>query len=119
MDLWACPEDVALVVVVVDVDVLVDVDVDVDVDVLLLDPQPTSATISATVMVAAVKCFINQLSRKLGPAPAPAARIETSRSRCRKLLDHLVRGQPPHHRPSDEYRQPAGEHPIQQNRRHT
>src|SRR5690348_4833 len=87
MDLWACPEDVALVVVVVvEVDVLVDVDVDVDVDVLLLDPQPTSATISAKVMVAAVKCFINQLSRKLGPAPAPAARIETSRSRCGTLL---------------------------------
>ena len=50
----------------------VEVDVDVDGDVLLLEPQPTSAKPSAMVIVAAVKCFINEFSRKLGPAPAPA-----------------------------------------------
>jgi hypothetical protein len=54
------------------VDVEVDVEVDVDGAVLLLEPQPTSATPSATAIVAAVKCFINQISRGLGPAPAPA-----------------------------------------------
>ena len=58
--------------VIAEVDVEVDVDVDVDVDVLLLEPQPTSAKPSATVIVATVKCFINQISPKIGPAPAPA-----------------------------------------------
>jgi hypothetical protein len=62
MVLWACgpgvvlvPDDVAVVVVDVDVEV------DVDVDVLLSEPQPTSAKPSATVMVAAVMCFINYM----------------------------------------------------------
>jgi hypothetical protein len=68
MVLWACapgaalvPEDVAVVVV----------DVDVDVDVLLSEPQPTSAKLSATVMVAAAMCHQLHLP-KIGPTPAPA-----------------------------------------------
>ncbi len=45
-------------------------------------------------------------------------------ARCRcpargvTALDHVLFGQPPHHRPAHEYRNPAGEHAIQQNRRH-
>ena len=33
------------------------------------------------------------------------------------LADHVV-AQPPHDRPADEHRQPAGQHPVQQHRRH-
>src|SRR5271157_849635 len=90
MVLLACAPGVAEVAdVVVDVDVEVDVDVDVDGDVLLLEPQATSARLSATVMVAAVKCFIDQFLPKIGPVPAPATRNETSRSRPQKLLVEL------------------------------
>ena len=50
-------------------DVEVDADV-VDVDAFSPDlwswPQPTSAKLSATEMVASVKCFIDPISRKLG-----------------------------------------------------
>ena len=57
------------------VETVVEVDVEVDVDVLVSDflsePQPTSARLSATVMVAAVKYFIND-SPGRGPAPALA-----------------------------------------------
>src|SRR5271166_7190720 len=33
-------------------------------------------------------------------------------------LDHLVFRQPAHYRPPDEHRKPAGQHPVQQYRRH-
>jgi hypothetical protein len=62
---WA-PRVALVVVVVVDVDVEVLVDVGVLLSDLLPEPQPTSATLSATAMVAAVKCFIDQFSRQLG-----------------------------------------------------
>jgi hypothetical protein len=39
--------------------------------------------------------------------PDPARLLGT-----RARLDHVLAGQPPHHRPADEHRQPAGEHPI-------
>jgi hypothetical protein len=47
------------------------VDVDVVLD-LLSEPQPTSARLSAPVAIAAVKYFINYISPKNGPAPAPS-----------------------------------------------
>jgi hypothetical protein len=54
MVLWGRAPGVALVAG----DAVVEVDVLVDVDVVLSEPQPTSARLSATVMVATVKCFI-------------------------------------------------------------
>ena len=54
---------------VADVEVLVDVDVVLD---LLSEPQPTSARLSAVVAIAAVKYFINCISRRNGSAPAPS-----------------------------------------------
>src|ERR1700677_4543695 len=121
MVLWACAPGVALVA-----DDVVVVDVDVDVAVLLSEPQPTSARLSARAVVAAVKCFIYCISQKLGRY-LRQPRNETSRvsvERCSSACglwrsDHLVVGSPPYHRPADDYGYPAGEHPIQQNRRHT
>ena len=67
MVLCACAPGAALVAddvaVDVEVDVLVDVDVVLD---LLSEPQPTSANPSAAVAIAAVKYFINCISRKMG-----------------------------------------------------
>jgi hypothetical protein len=74
MVLCACAPGAGLVAddvaVDVEVDVLVDVDVVLD---LLSEPQPTSARLSAAVAIAAVKYFINRISGKNGPAPAPFA----------------------------------------------
>ena len=98
--MWVCAPGVALVVVEVDVDVLVDVDVDVFVDVVLLVPQPMSARISAAVMVAAVKCFINQLSRKLGRyqrQPCGLRLVELGQESCwlvSTVIGNVVPGSP-------------------------
>src|SRR5947209_9666853 len=100
--------------------VFVDVDVDVEVDVLLQDlssePQPTSATVSATVMVAAVKCFFNPTPDYWGRYGRRPRRNDTSRNgrpRClnlfansggfgvtRKLLSNSPGKQPSSHAPT-------------------
>jgi hypothetical protein len=68
-----------------------DVDVDVDVEVLLSEPQPTSAKLNATVMVATAEYFIYCISQKLGRYQRQPCRNETSRSRPGTLLAGLGR----------------------------
>jgi hypothetical protein len=73
MVLWACPPGAVLVATVVLVDTEVDVLVEVDVFVVVLsEPQPTRAKLTATVTVAAIKCFFKLHLPEIGPAPAPA-----------------------------------------------
>jgi hypothetical protein len=127
MVLWACAPGVALVaddVVVVDVDV--DVAVDVAVDVLLSEPQPTSARLSVRAVVAAVKYFI-YASPKNWAGTCAGRGMRLAESACNVaprpanyggqtislLVSHRIIGQ------ADDYGYPAGEHPIQQNPRHT
>ena len=85
-----------------------------------------SASVSVPITVARSvpeEYYLMSLDTMVGQSVAPFAHHGRGHERRQRGLscpsDQVVLGEPSHHRPADEHRQPAGEYPVQQNRRHT